>query len=73
MSSTAAAGIRTLGVDRGLPFPLDDILQAEVVLLGGGNLAETMPLIMPYFQRQHDNGGEIILAGPSAGSGYLFS
>ena len=30
-------------LDRGLPFPLADIEQADVVLLVGSNLAETMP------------------------------
>jgi assimilatory nitrate reductase catalytic subunit len=64
MSSAAAAGIRALGVDRGLPFPLEDIPQAEVVLLVGGNLAETMPPIMQYFQRQHDDGGQLIVVDP---------
>ena len=64
MSSAAAAGIRALGVDRGLPFPLEDIVQAEVVLLVGGNIAETMPPIMQYFEAQRANGGLLIVADP---------
>ena len=64
MSSAAAAGIRALGVDRGLPFPLEDIAQAEVVLLVGGNIAETMPPIMQYFEAQRANGGLLIVADP---------
>jgi assimilatory nitrate reductase catalytic subunit len=38
MSSAAAAAAanRALGVDRGLPFPLEDIPGAEIVLLVGG-------------------------------------
>jgi assimilatory nitrate reductase catalytic subunit len=64
MSSAAAASTRALGVDRGLPFPLEDIPHAEVVLLVGGNLAETMPPIMEYFQGQRDNGGQLIVVDP---------
>jgi assimilatory nitrate reductase catalytic subunit len=64
MSSAAAASIRALGIDRGLPFPLEDIPQAEVVLLVGGNLAETMPPIMQYFKRQRDNAGQLIVVDP---------
>lgn len=64
MSAAAAASIRALGVDRGLPFPLKDLPYAEVVLLVGGNLAETMPPIMQYFQSQRDNGGQLIVVDP---------
>ena len=64
MSSAAAAGIRAFGVDRGLPFPLEDIPHAEVVFLVGGNIAETMPPIMQYFEAQRSNGGQLIVADP---------
>ena len=64
MSSAAAAGIRALGIDRGLPFPLEDIANAEVILLAGGNPAETMPPIMQYFEAQRANGGLLIVADP---------
>ena len=64
MSSAAAAGIRALGIDRGLPFPLEDIANAEVILLAGGNVAETMPPIMQYFEAQRSNGGLLIVADP---------
>src|SRR5438270_8543324 len=40
MSSAAAASIKALGVDRGLPFPLEDIPHAETILLDGGNDGE---------------------------------
>lgn len=43
MSSAAAAGIRAFGIDRGLPFPVTDLDSADVVLLAGANVAETMP------------------------------
>ncbi len=64
MSSAAAAGIRAFGIDRGLPFPLEDIAQAEVVLLVGSNLAETMPPVMQYFEAQRGNGGHLIVVDP---------
>ena len=35
MSSAATAGNRAFGVDRGLPFPLADIAEAEAILLVG--------------------------------------
>src|ERR687895_2637707 len=64
MSSAAAAGIKAFGIDRGLPFPLEDIPYAEAVLLVGGNIAETMPPIMQYFEAQRANGGQLILVDP---------
>ena len=64
MSSAAAAGIKAFGIDRGLPFPLEDIQQAEVILLIGSNLAETMPPLMRYFDAQRANGGQLIVADP---------
>ena len=53
MSSAAAASIGSLGIDRGLPFPVEDIAGAEVVLLMGDNPAETMPPMMQYFDAQN--------------------
>src|SRR5260370_35725304 len=43
MSSAAAAGIKALGVDRGLPFPLADIPKAKVILLSGSTIPRTLP------------------------------
>jgi assimilatory nitrate reductase catalytic subunit len=51
MSSAAAAGTAAFGVDRGLPFPVTDLGQADVVLLAGANVAETMPPLMQHFTR----------------------
>ena len=50
MSSAAAAGLRAFGLDRGLPFPMQDIAETDAVLLAGSNPAETMPPIMQYFE-----------------------
>ena len=64
MSSAAAGASKALGIDRGLPFPLEDIPHAQVILLVGGNMAETMPPIMRYFEAQQRNGGALIVADP---------
>ena len=61
MSSAAAAGIRSFGVDRGLPFPLEDLGGADAVLLVGSNLAETMPPAMAHLTRAADAGGLIVV------------
>ena len=64
MSSAAAAADRAFGVDRGLPFPLEDIARTAVVLLAGGNPAETMPPVMQYFAAMQGRGGRLIVADP---------
>ncbi len=64
MASEAAASMKAFGMDRGLPFPLEDIPGADAILLIGGNPAETMPPIMQYFERQSENGGALIVADP---------
>ena len=64
MASAAAAGNKALGIDRGLPFPLDDLPQAEVILIAGGNPAEAMPVMMQYFEAQKAQGGQLIVADP---------
>ncbi|MEP7341752.1 MAG: molybdopterin oxidoreductase family protein [Acidobacteriota bacterium] len=64
MSSAAAAANKAFGIDRGLPFPVADIADAEAILLVGSNTAETMPPIMQYFDAQRRNGGKLIVADP---------
>jgi assimilatory nitrate reductase catalytic subunit len=66
MSSAAAASIKALGVDRGLPFPLEDLRKTETILLIGSNAAETMPPIMQHFEAQLKNGGSLIVVDPRA-------
>ncbi|WP_418957124.1 molybdopterin oxidoreductase family protein [Streptomyces tritici] len=51
MSSAAAASNAAFGVDRGLPFPVTDLGEADVVLLAGANPAETMPPLMRHLDR----------------------
>ena len=64
MSSGAAASIRAFGVDRGLPFPVENIRGAETILLVGSNPVETMPPIMQYFEEQQSSGGNLIVVDP---------
>lgn len=64
MSSAAAAGIRAFGLDRGLPFPLEDIPRTGCVILVGSNLAETMPPALRFFSELRDNGGTLIVIDP---------
>ncbi|MFD3499204.1 molybdopterin oxidoreductase family protein [Streptomyces sp. NPDC058676] len=51
MSSAAAASTAAFGLDRGLPFPVTDLGDADVVLLAGANPAETMPPLMRHLTR----------------------
>ncbi|WBB97021.1 molybdopterin oxidoreductase family protein [Solwaraspora sp. WMMA2080] len=64
MSSSATAGNRAFGIDRGLPFPLADIADARAVLVVGGNPADTMPPAMQYFDAGRAAGAVHIVADP---------
>ena len=64
MSSAASAGIRAFGVDRGLPFPLADVEEADVLLLVGSNLAETMPPAARHLDRLRERGGRVVVVDP---------
>ncbi|MGQ5605785.1 molybdopterin oxidoreductase family protein [Streptomyces sp. EKS3.2] len=64
MSSAAAAGAKAFGLDRGLPFPLEDIPRTGCVILVGSNPAETMPPSLRYFTELRENGGTLIVVDP---------
>jgi assimilatory nitrate reductase catalytic subunit len=64
MSSAAAAGVRAFGVDRGLPFPLSDLGEADTLVLVGANPAETMPPLARYLTEQRKRGGDLIVVDP---------
>ena len=59
MSSAAAAGNRAFGLDRGLPFPVTDLDDADLIVLAGANPAETMPPLM-----SHLRGARLIVVDP---------
>ena len=61
MSSAAAAANRSLGLDRGLPFPLADLGGADAVLLLGSNLAETMPPAVGHLAGVRSRGGRVVV------------
>ncbi|GLH98545.1 molybdopterin oxidoreductase family protein [Phytohabitans aurantiacus] len=64
MSSAATAANRAFGIDRGLPFPLADIAEADVVLLVGSNPADTLPPAMQYFDAGRARGAAHIVVDP---------
>ena len=61
MSSAAAAGNRAFGIDRGLPFPVEDIGGAGAVLLLGSNVADTMPPFVQHLSGARDRGGLVVV------------
>jgi len=64
MSSAASAGNQAFGIDRGLPFPLADIEQTDVLVLVGSNLAETMPPAARHLDRLRERGGKVVVVDP---------
>ncbi|MGY1849566.1 molybdopterin oxidoreductase family protein [Blastococcus sp. SYSU DS1021] len=64
MSSAAGAANRAFGIDRGLPFPLSDIAEADVVVLVGSNPADTMPPAMQWFDAGRERGAQHVVVDP---------
>lgn len=64
MSSAAGGANRAFGLDRGLPFPLEDVGATGCVLLVGSNVAETMPPFMSHLARQRAAGGSLVVIDP---------
>jgi assimilatory nitrate reductase catalytic subunit len=64
MSSAATAANRAFGIDRGLPFPLEDVAEARAILLVGSNPAATMPPAMRVFEAGRASGAIHIVADP---------
>ncbi len=64
MSSAATAANRALGIDRGLPFPLADVADAEMILLVGSNPAATMPPAMQFFDAGRAAGAKHVVVDP---------
>lgn len=61
MASAAAGANRAFGIDRGLPFPLEDVGGAAAVLLLGSNLAETMPPAVQHLAGARSSGGLVVV------------
>jgi assimilatory nitrate reductase catalytic subunit len=64
MSSAAGAANRAFGLDRGMPFPLSDLADADVVVLVGSNPADTMPPAMQWFDAGRARGAQHIVVDP---------
>jgi assimilatory nitrate reductase catalytic subunit len=75
MSSAANAATRVFGVDRGLPFPLADLAEADVIMLVGSNPADTMPPAMQFLDTARERGAKLIVIDPrltkTAGGAHL--
>ncbi len=66
MSSAAAAMRAVYGMDRGLPFPLEQVAEASCIVLWGSNLAETLPPIAQFVARARKAGAPVIVIDPRA-------
>lgn len=64
MSSAAAAHRKAFGIDRGLPFPLEDIPKTGCAIVVGSNLADTMPPALRYLTELRANGGSLVVVDP---------
>ena len=47
-----------------MPFPLEDIAEADVVVLVGSNPADTMPPAMQYFDEGRERGAQHFVVDP---------
>ena len=61
MSSAAAAGNRAFGLDRGLPFRLEELDAADTILILGSNVAQTMPPFIGHLDGARAAGGLVVV------------
>ncbi|SES38925.1 assimilatory nitrate reductase catalytic subunit NasC [Salipaludibacillus aurantiacus] len=64
MSAAAAASNAAFGIDRGLSNSLQEIPDADCIILAGTNIADCQPTIVPYFRQAKKNGAFIIVSDP---------
>jgi len=64
MSSAANAANRAFGIDRGLPFPLADLADADAVMFVGSNPADTLPPAMQFLESARSRGARHIVVDP---------
>ncbi|MEJ5913942.1 molybdopterin oxidoreductase family protein [Pseudokineococcus sp. 1T1Z-3] len=64
MSSAAGALNKAYGVDRGLPFPLEDLAGVDALMLVGGNPAATMPPAMQHLDAARARGATLVVVDP---------
>ena len=63
MVSAAAGNKKAFGIDRA-GNPMSDIPQAEVIWIGGANVAECAPITTSYIWQARENGAKIINVDP---------
>ncbi|WP_230207870.1 molybdopterin oxidoreductase family protein [Microlunatus sp. Gsoil 973] len=61
MASAAAAANRAFGIDRGLPFPVEDLDRANTIMFLGSNVADTMPPLVQHLAGARQAGGLIVV------------
>lgn len=71
MSSAAAAGNRAFGLDRGLPFRVEDLDDARTILMLGSNVAETMPPFIGHLEGARQASGLIVVDPRRSGTARL--
>jgi assimilatory nitrate reductase catalytic subunit len=64
MASAAGGQNRAFGVDRGMPFPLSDVAETDVLVLFGSNCVDTMPPITQWLEALRARGGRLIVVDP---------
>jgi assimilatory nitrate reductase catalytic subunit len=63
MVSAAAANKKAFGIDRA-GNPWADLLETEVIVVAGTNIAECFPVAMQYFWGARDRGARLIVVDP---------
>ncbi len=65
MVSAAAANKKAFGIDRA-GNPWADLLETEVIIAAGTNIAECFPVAMQYFWAARDRGAKLVVVDPRA-------
>ncbi|HEV8652860.1 MAG TPA: molybdopterin oxidoreductase family protein [Actinomycetes bacterium] len=63
MVSAAAANKKAFGIDRA-GNPWADLLETEVIIVAGTNIAECFPVAMQYFWGARDRGAKLVVVDP---------
>jgi tetratricopeptide (TPR) repeat protein len=63
MVSAAAANKKAFGIDRA-GNPWADLLETEVIVVAGTNIAECFPVAMQYFWGARDRGAKLVVVDP---------
>ncbi|MES2200617.1 MAG: molybdopterin oxidoreductase family protein [candidate division FCPU426 bacterium] len=64
MSSAAAAQNLVFGMDRGMHFPLADIVKSRCIVLAGANVGDCLPPILSFIRRAKKAGARLVVLDP---------